>query len=779
MKKEGIIFLILILGLCLSIQAQNAKKLQKAGDQFAVQGNHEDAILQYSKAIELKPNDPKIYIKRADSYEKTGDFIKAADDYDRACVFDKKNTVAFFNAGMMYYKSGNYETSLERAESALKIRRNNLDALALKVDAQIKLSKLNTALEDAKTLLRYKETSENFYKFGLVNELSGLSNEAIKAYQDAISKNKRYVLAYTSLADLQRRTNNTSQALQNINSAIKHDSRFPEAYVVRSRIYSEQMKYAEAINDISTVILLEPDNFNNYFIRGEYYQNFSQHMAAINDFSKVISMNPDMAEAYARRAYSYEQTMNFREAIRDYENLKRVGGSSEKILSLLSDAEKRLFELNRESNKPVIKIIEPSEKPDRNLMVARNKNSLALSGLIKDESGIKSLLINETPVSVTKKNDDFEFLANVNLTSDVIVIEATDVYDNLEVASYKLSRTETDPPGVRIIAPYASDNNIIYIDTKDPVIYLEGSISDESHISSIYIDGVLASYIPHDLNPTFHANINVKNKDRFTVKAEDDFGNVSETVFILNREGAELAEDNPMGKTWVVFIENSNYQNFASLDGPVKDITLIKSALAKYSIQNFIHKKDMSKQDLERFFAIELRDLIRSNRVNSLMVWFAGHGKFVNETGYWVPVDAKRDDEFTYFNINALRASMQSYPNTISHTLVITDACESGPSFYQAMRSEMKIRSCNDPVASRLKSSQVFSSAGYELAIDNSQFTRTFANVLVNSQDFCIPIESIVQKVTNAVVSNNQQRPQFGKIAGLEDEDGTFFFISK
>ena len=122
---------------------------------------------------------------------------------------------------------------------------------------------------------------------------------------------------------------------------------------------------------------------------------------------------------------------------------------------------------------------------------------------------------------------------------------------------------------------------------------------------------------------------------------------------------------------------------------------------------------------------------------------------------------------------------MQSYANYVTHVLVITDACESGPSFYQAMRSDPKPRSCDDWKATRFKSSQVFSSAGYQLAVDNSQFTKTFANSLANNPDACIPIESIVTKVTTAVVKNNQQKPQFGKIAGLEDEDGTFFFMLK
>jgi hypothetical protein len=91
----------------------------------------------------------------------------------------------------------------------------------------------------------------------------------------------------------------------------------------------------------------------------------------------------------------------------------------------------------------------------------------------------------------------------------------------------------------------------------------------------------------------------------------------------------------------------------------------------------------------------------------------------------------------------------------------------------------MKERSCDDWTVTKLKSSQVFSSAGYELAVDNSQFTKTFATMLANNSGSCIPIESIVNRVTSTVIQNNQQRPKFGKIAGLADEDGTFFFMTK
>ena len=88
---------------------------------------------------------------------------------------------------------------------------------------------------------------------------------------------------------------------------------------------------------------------------------------------------------------------------------------------------------------------------------------------------------------------------------------------------------------------------------------------------------------------------------------------------------------------------------------------------------------------MEKFFNIELRDLVKKNQVKSLLVWYAGHGKFINDVGYWIPVDAKRDDEFTYFNINALKAGLQGYTDVVVHTLVVSDACESGPGFYSAI----------------------------------------------------------------------------------------------
>ncbi len=246
------------------------------------------------------------------------------------------------------------------------------------------------------------------------------------------------------------------------------------------------------------------------------------------------------------------------------------------------------------------------------------------------------------------------------------------------------------------------------------------------------------------------------------------------TFFLVNI----VVGQNPMGKTWIVFVENSNYETFASLEGPSKDVSMMSKALKGYAIDRYIYKKDMSQKQMEDFFSGELESQIRANGVKSLIIWYAGHGKFINETSYWIPVDAVRDDEFTYFNISSLKDAMDKYKNNIAHTLVITDACETGPSFYQAMRSFKKAK-CNDPQANRFKSAQVLSSSGYELASDNSQFTKAFAKTLEVNAGSCIAIEDVVSSVSQAVKDNKQKQPRFGKIPGMGEQKGTFFFMKK
>lgn len=771
---------LLVCLISLSAYSQSNKKALKAGKAFMENGKYEDAVAQFTSAIQLNPTDISGYIARGGAYENLDKFQESYDDYEKARVFDPKNVDVLFLLGRVCNKMGKYEESLKHLNYASKIAKREGKIYPEKVKTLIALERYDRALQVSDTALKIKQDELNYYQSGLAFERLMNYRRAKEEYKKSISRNKKYVPARVAMAGLLIREGNLDEAMEHCTYMIENDERNTEAYKVRSLIYKEQLDYPNAINDISRNILIDPDNPENYSIRGVFYQEFNQHANAVNDFSKAISLNNSNPDYYFKRASSYEQLLNFEKAQSDYKRITELSEFDMRARQMLAGAKDRLYEINRESDAPVIKVANLDIKGNK-VDISGDAEKIIISGSIKEESLLKSLLINGNESLFERSSDGvYEFLTNVDIEDlDTLKIEACDDYDNMTSLVYEINRTETTPPNVVIVAPYASDDGQIYLESNDRNLFIQGRITDESIIKSIFIEGVTASYAVNDLNPGFTATIDVLNKNKITVIAEDAFGNRKESEFRLNREGAALSSSNPMGKTWVVFVENSNYSSFASLDGPVKDVNLMKGALANYQIHNIIHKKDLTKDQMEKFFSIELRDMVRTNQVKSLLIWYAGHGKFVNETGYWIPVDASRDDEFTYFNINTLRASMEPYVNYLTHTLVITDACESGPSFYTAMRSAPTIRSCDDYTATQFKSAQVFMSAGRELASDDSQFTRTFATTLQVNPNSCVPIEEIVSQVSLAVTNNNQQKPKFGNIAGLIDEHGTFFFIAK
>jgi len=780
--KKRVFLTAAILLMAITVFGQSARKSYKAGLEFVDNLKYEDAVVQFTSAINLEPSNPDYYFTRGEAYVKLSKFAEAKADFEKALIFAPKNIDAMINLGSTQNKLGNYDEAIRLFNHVAATDKRNSKVYPEKVIALINLKKYDQALHASDTALVIKDTPMDYYWRGIIYRRLNNNQLAEKELRKAIAKDKKLPEPRIELADLLI-ASNTKEAMDQCNEVIKNNDRNTGAYLTRSKIFKKNLDYPSAINDISKIILIDPDNASFYFERGKCYQEFNQHSNAINDFTKCISLQVSQKvedpDSYYARAKSYEEIQDYDKARADYNRITYLSKYDAKAREMLELSQKRLYEINRESDAPDIAVVSPVPVKDT-IEIKGDKTAILISGVLKDKSKIKSFKINDENVQWIEKNGEYDFLANINVTGvNMITVAAVDDYNNEKLIKYSLKRTEIDPPKISIIAPYTNDEGQVILDNLKPNIAIQGKIFDESPIKSITVGNFTASYNPQELNPSYTATLDVSNLNKFTIVAEDIYGNRKESEFVINRETAGISSSNPMGRTWVVFIENSSYETFASLDGPIKDISTIQRALANYDIHNIIHRKDMTKKEMEYFFNIELRDQLKKNQVKSLMVWYAGHGKFINDVGYWIPVDAKRDDEFTYFNINSLKAGLQGYSDVVVHTLVVSDACESGPGFYSASRSAGDAPTCDNTNATGNKSAQVFSSAGYELAVDNSRFTASFATTLLNNKNACIPIETVVKSVTAAVSGDKGQKPRFGRIQGLDDMQGTFFFISK
>lgn len=662
-------------------------------------------------------------------------------------------------------------------------------------------------------LSAFSQSTKRLYKNGIKNYDEGKYYLALNLFSKAIKIDSTFVDAYLYRAKVYKKINKLQLAAEDYEMTTIISPNVVDYFLETSKMYYKIKNYEKALYYSSETLILDDNNFQAYQIESLAYIKIKIYKDAIVAANNALKINETFEEYYIK-GVAYDSLKNYKQAIINYKKAIDLNKNFKKVYISLT----KTYLKNKDYNNSLITINSIINRFP-NYPEAYNTRSLVYYKMNKIPSAINDLSKLETLIddpNILLKRGKYYFQSNLFLNAKSDFTQLIAISDsnneaiywrgraneelleiNAAIKDYKnyivvtqnsvnntyikdakkrlyILNKEDNSPVLTIYSPIIK-NNSIQIPFNSDSIYIKGIIKDENEIKFFTING---ENITINKDNSFTYLLDKSNTNNVKIEIADIYNNTTKKNYLINREELVISKNNPMGKTWVVFIENSEYNTFMDIKGPAKDVVLIKKALSNYEIHNFIHKKNMTKQDMERFLSIELRDLIKNKNVTSLLIWYAGHGKFINETGYWIPSDGNSNDEFTYFNINTLKASILSYMSNLKHILIISDACETGESFYTAMRSSNEDKLCDDKKATEFKSAQVVSSAGYELASDNSLFTKIFAKSLIYNNNVCISIESIVKNITKSTISQ-KQKTIFGKISGVEDENGTFFFVRK
>jgi tetratricopeptide (TPR) repeat protein len=773
--------------------SQSASSFIKEADKLKAEKKYIEAIEKYTKALELKPNSKDAFEGRSECFILNKEFDKASNDYKYLLNMKPHNVSYIMDLADCYVNMNRVKTAIEYYQRALSEEDDNIDAYQKIVMAFIKSKDYENAQKyctDA--MIKNKESYQFFFLKGLALDSAKNYQGATMSYERAISlleddeKYKKlinksdYKYYYANLAHAYAAMYRYAEAQRFYGSAIYMDKSDWQIRLDLGKVYCEKKEYSNAVAEFNDALLISDKNPEIIFNRGIAYKKLKQFFTAIQDFNTVLSIQPKNEKAFAEKALCFEELNQFENAMETYQKMKEALPENVEVIKLMKQCASKQFEANRETEKPVIKIISPATSETEALIIPVGKSYVEVKGKIVDKSRIQKITIDDLEVNYEKEQLEPVFISNVSVDGKTsLTIKAIDIYNNTQTATYNLVRKETNAPNIELIDPLATANNEIYVGQKSGnLLKIEGRVNDESFVKSLFVNGNAVSFSLSEYNPTFTIDVDITNSDSIVFIASDVFGNTSKTRFTINRKAASEAAINPMGITWVVFISNSNYVNFTSLDGPKKDKEKMKTALADYRIDRFIEKNDMTKEEMEKFFAIELRNLLKSTQVNSLLIWYAGHGKYLNDNGYWIPVNATKGEEYSYFQITNLKGYISTY-KLLKHVLVVSDACETGPAFCNSDIASTDPGSCEKSDAINLTSSQVFTSSNSEQSSDISIFADSFSNILINNNLKCLSIERIKEEVTTTVNSNQKQKPKFGSITGLENKGGSFYFMKR
>jgi tetratricopeptide (TPR) repeat protein len=345
----------------------------------------------------------------------------------------------------------------------------------------------------------------------------------------------------------------------------------------------------------------------------------------------------------------------------------------------------------------------------------------------------------------------------------------------------KTTATDKTPPVISVTEP--SVKRGLEIVTAGTDILVRGTAQDPSGLKAVTINGQLV-FSQSDGN--FWGNIVLKEGlNKIIVKATDGTGNSAEQSFNIEKKANVAASDivpvtTKEGKNYCLLIGAQNYEdiNIPSLENPIQDAVRLKLILQKdYDFEEgtIFTLFNPGANDVKRKL-LELITIIQPE--DNLLIFYAGHGIWVEKEkkGYWLLVDAKRNDSNTWLQNKDVLNLIAKLPSR--HTLLITDACFSGGVF--------KSRSIGKDAPAALKTinekiSRVAITSGNDTEVpDESVFMKYLVKALTeNKEKYLTAQKMFITQIMEAVMTETKTEPRYGTLELAGHIGGDYIFAKK
>ena len=171
------------------------------------------------------------------------------------------------------------------------------------------------ALDQALKLRRTFPNSINLYNIaGAANRYLGALEEAIQAYNKALSIKPNYAEAHNNMGNALKDQGKLQEAVVAYKKAISNKSNYAEAYNNMGNALKDQGKLAEAINAYKKAISIKPDYAEAHNNMGTTLNVQGKLQEALDAYSRAISLNPNSMDAYNNMGVTLKEQGKLSEA---------------------------------------------------------------------------------------------------------------------------------------------------------------------------------------------------------------------------------------------------------------------------------------------------------------------------------------------------------------------------------------------------------------------------------------------------------------------------------
>ena len=237
--------------------ASPADDYYSKGSQYYRQGQYENSIAEFTKAIALDPDYVSAYNDRGLSYFYLKLYDKALDDYNKALSITPY-AHGYACRGVLYGTLGRFDDALGELNKAIALDPGFADAYAARAYNYYVLQRYDDAVADSDKAVALKP------------------------------RDPRYVYVYWDRALIYIKLGRFEDALTTAATAFAMDPEKAKSYVSRGYAYAGKKLFPEALADFDKALSLDPSTYDAHFGRARVFDETGRLPEALRDYENFI-----------------------------------------------------------------------------------------------------------------------------------------------------------------------------------------------------------------------------------------------------------------------------------------------------------------------------------------------------------------------------------------------------------------------------------------------------------------------------------------------------------
>ena len=263
---------------------------------------NEEAVKNFNKAIELKPDFSDAYNNRGFIFMNGKRNNEAINDFNNAIKLNPGNAEAYFNRGTLFIIEKRNDAAINDFNKAIELKPGYAEAYNSRGSFFVNVKRNEEAVQDFNKAIELKpDNAQSYYNRGVLFFNEKRNDEAMHDFSKAIGLKPDYAIAFNNRGVVFINENRNEEAINDFNKAIELKPDLADAYNNRGSVFAGEKRNNEAINDFNKATELRPDYLSAYNSKATLCFEEKRYEEAIGAYTRVIALKPDYAQAYYKR----------------------------------------------------------------------------------------------------------------------------------------------------------------------------------------------------------------------------------------------------------------------------------------------------------------------------------------------------------------------------------------------------------------------------------------------------------------------------------------------